>query len=347
MKTASLAVIMVAVLSVAALAVSPTNVAPVKESVVAGIAHPTGRVGGETIETATVIAGLPYSDAGNTCEFVDDYDESCPYTGSVAPDCVYSFTAGADMLVDIFLCMSTYDTKVFVYEDAHTPGFPLACIDDNDDCAEFNTYMWQSWLTEVAFYAGHTYYIVVDGYGGDCGDYILDIYEVEACVVECPLGAVPEGEVDCYPDYVDDFNGGPGSIPPAYSYIDCAQNLVICGTSGVYPFGATTYKDADWYVLPLVESATVTIGVEAEFGALLGFVDTETISFMEYTTTPRCTYAEVSHFYAEPGEAVIYVSTDAWDLGYACGSDYYLTIDGCPITPVEETSWGSIKALYR
>ncbi len=183
MKTAGLAVIMVVVLGVVALAVSPTNVAPMKNSVVSGVPHPTGRVGGETIETATVIAGLPFSDAGNTCEFVHDYDESCPYAGSTSPDCVYSFAAGADMLVDIFLCMSTYDTKVFVYEDVYTPGIPLACIDDSYDCEEFNTYMYQSWLTEVALYAGHTYYIVVDGYGGDCGDYILDIYEVEVCAV--------------------------------------------------------------------------------------------------------------------------------------------------------------------
>jgi len=122
---------------------------------------------------------------------------------------------------------------------------------------------------------------------------------------------------------------------------------VICGTSGVFPFGANTYRDTDWYVLPLAEGATVTIGIEAEFSALLGFVDMEAMVLMEYTMPPTCTYATVSHVYAEAGDAVIFVSTDAWDLSFDCGSDYYLTIDGCPIVAVEEASWGSIKALYR
>ncbi len=347
MRIAYLAVIMVVALSMVALAVSPTAVAPVKQSVVSGVAHPTGRIGGETIAEATVIAALPYTDAGNTCAAIDDYDEVCPYTGSTSPDVVYSFAPSADVVVDVFLCMSSYDTKVYVYEDVHTPGAPYACVDDNASCGDFNTYMYQSWITELTFYAGHTYYIVVDGYGGDCGDYVLDVYEVELCVVECPDGSLLEGEVDCYTDYVDDYNGGLNSSPPVYSYVDCAENIVICGTSGVFPFASTTYRDTDWYVLSLDQDATVTIGVEAEFGALFGFVDMAAGAFYESATTASCNYATLSHSYVGPVDAVIFVSTDAWDLSYVCGSDYYLTIDGCPITPVEESSWGSIKALYR
>lgn len=347
MKVAYYAVIMIVALSMVALAVSPTAVAPVKQNVVSGIAHPTGRVGGEDIATATVIPGLAFMDAGNTCGYIDNYDEVCPYTGSTSPDVVYSYTPAADVVVDIFLCMSMYDTKVYVYEDVHTPGVPYACVDDNAACGDYNTYMYQSWITELTLYAGHTYYIVVDGYGGDCGDYVLEMYEVEECVVDCPPDALLEGEPDCYPDYVDNYNGGLNSTPNVYSYVDCDQNIVICGTSGVFPFGGTTYRDTDWYVLPLTEGATVTIGIEAEFGALLGFVDLAAGAFYEYITTPSCTYATVSHIYAAAGDAVIFVSTDAWDLGYVCGSDYYLTIDGCPVVAVEEQSWGSIKALYR
>ena len=38
----------------------------------------------------------------------------------------------------------------------------------------------------------------------------------------------------------------------------------------------------------------------------------------------------------------------SWDPQYECGSNYYLTIDGYECTsPVRETSWGSIKSLYR
>ena len=347
MKVAYLAVIMIVALSMVALAVSPTAVAPVKQSVVSGVAHPTGRVGGETIASATVIAGLPFSDAGNTCVAIDDYDEVCPYTGSTSPDLVYSFAPGVDVIVDVFLCMSMYDTKVYVYEDVHTPGAPYACVDDASACGDFNTYMYQSWITELTLYAGHTYYIVVDGYGGDCGDYVLDMYEVEECVVECPPGAVLEGEVDCYPNYVDDYNGGLNSNPNVFSYLDCAQNLIVCGTTGVYDFNGLSYRDTDWYILPITEGATITIGVEAEVGALFGFVDLSTGYLLEYTTTPSCTYSTVTHVYADAADAAFVVLPDSWDPGYLCGSDYYLTIDGCPIVAVEESSWGSIKALYR
>ncbi len=348
MKVAYLAVVMIVALSMVALAVSPTNVAPIKPNVVSGVAHPTGRPGGETIATATVIPALPFSDAGNTCDFVDDYDEVCPYTGSTSPDCVYAFTPGADVMVDIFLCMSMYDTKVFVYEDAHTPGAPYACNDDNGACGDYNTYMYQSWLTEIAFYAGHTYYIVIDGYGGDCGNYVVDVYEVEPCVVECPPESLLEGEVDCYPNYVDDFNGGLNSTPPVYSHVDCDnETIVICGTSGVFPFASTTYRDTDWYMLDVEVAGTITIGVEAEFGALMGFVDLAGGAFYVSTTTPSCTYATLS--YSVPvGPTVVFVSTDSWNTDYVCGSDYYLTIEGYECTSaVEEASWGSIKALYR
>lgn len=352
MRFASFAVVLVLALSVCALAATPTAVMPEKDSVVQGVAIGGGRVGGETIETATVIPGLPFTDAGNTCVFINDYDEICPYSGSTSPDCVYAFTPAADVLVDMFLCMSSYDTKIYVYENTYTPTLPYACNDDNSACGDFNTYLYQSWLADVMLYAGNTYYIVIDGYGGDCGDYILDVYQVEECVVECPPEALYEGEPDCYPDYVDVTNAGCNEVPEMYTMVDCSNTtIVICGTSGVYPFGGSNYRDTDWYMLTLDEPATVTIGVEAEFGALLGFVDITlgcaNAAFYSYITTPKCTYATVS--YALPaGQTPVFVSTEAWDTSYVCGSDYYLTIDGYQCTsPVEETTWGSIKSLYR
>ncbi len=350
MRFASLAVLLVVAISVCAIAT--TNVMPEKQSVVSGVNIPDGRVGGETIATATVIPGLPYTDAGNTCVFVDDYDEVCPYSGSTSPDCVYAFTPAVDVTVDMFLCMSSYDTKIYVYEGMETPGAPYACNDDNGDCSNFNTYLYQSWLSEITLFAGNTYYIVIDGYGGGCGDYIFDMYEVEECVVECPTGALDEGEVDCYTNYEDMYNGGCNSSPEVYSMVDCSNDqIVICGTSGVFDYNGVSYRDTDWYMLTLDEPQTVTIGVEAEFGALFGFVDITAgcanAAFYSSMTTPKCTYATVT--YTLPaGQTPVFVSTDAWDLGYTCGSVYYLTIDGYQCTnPVEETTWGSIKALYR
>ena len=54
------------------------------------------RQGGDTIEDATVIPGLPFSITGTTRGFISGYDEECPISGGLAPDVVYSFSPEAD-----------------------------------------------------------------------------------------------------------------------------------------------------------------------------------------------------------------------------------------------------------
>ena len=143
-----------------------------------GVPTPGGRVGGETIETATVIASLPYNDADNSCMYADHYDEACPYTGSMAGDAVYAYTPMCDGLVNITLCNgSDYDTKLFVYQDMHTPGNPYACNDD--ECPGY-----VSELMNLQLALGHTYYIVVDGWSSSCGNYIIDMWGDEASPAE-------------------------------------------------------------------------------------------------------------------------------------------------------------------
>ena len=69
--------------------------------------HPFG--GGEYIPTAKVIPGVPYSDAGNTCNALNNYEFPCGLTG--APDVVYSYTPAADECIWISLCRgTTYDS---------------------------------------------------------------------------------------------------------------------------------------------------------------------------------------------------------------------------------------------
>jgi hypothetical protein len=151
--------------------------------------------GGDVCEQATVIPGIPYNNTGTTAGYTNDYDEVCNYTGSTAPDVVYSYTPEADICVTITLCVgiTDYDTKLYVYEDvcqAPDDGQdPYACNDD--DCqSPVYPYNYQSALYELILYAGHTYYIVVDGYGSDYGNYTIDITE---CVI--PTGACCIAEV--------------------------------------------------------------------------------------------------------------------------------------------------------
>jgi hypothetical protein len=131
------------------------------------------RVGGEDIASAVAISSLPFNDTGNTCSFADDYDEICPFNATGSADVVYSYTPASDEFITIDLCASSYDTKVYVYENSASPGSPYACNDDA--CGDDG---FKSQIPGISLTNGNTYYIVVDGYGGDCGNYTLDIFSI-------------------------------------------------------------------------------------------------------------------------------------------------------------------------
>ena len=137
----------------------------------------TVNVGGDTIGSATVISGLPFSDTGNTCGYASNYEScigcfTCPYTGTGGRDVVYRITPISNITVDIDLCASFYDTKVYVGDGGATPI--VACNDDA--CGSGLPGAWQSRIEGADLLAGHTYYIFVDGFGApDCGNYVLDV----------------------------------------------------------------------------------------------------------------------------------------------------------------------------
>jgi len=136
------------------------------------------REGGEDIANAVPISGLPFNDTGFTCDNIDDYDVACPgYGESDAPDVVYSYTPTWGEIITIDLCGSLYDTKIFVYEA--TAGNVVACDDDfypfGDACGSY-----VSKVEDLHLLGGQTYYIVIDGWSGDCGEYELSITGVPA-----------------------------------------------------------------------------------------------------------------------------------------------------------------------
>ncbi len=187
MKTMSIMAVLA--LSTGALAVDLGNQAPVKPATVTPENIPVDRQGGDTLADAFVIPGLPFTDTGTTAGFTNDYDEACPYTGSTSPDVAYAFTPPNDLAIDVDLCDSGYDTKVFMYDSALNL---VACNDDfyfGPPCFSYSSKLDGVWLT-----AGETYFIVIDGYGGSFGDYVVDVAEHPDCVLTCPSDGVPEGE---------------------------------------------------------------------------------------------------------------------------------------------------------
>ena len=328
---------------------SPGNSAeiPDKESQPTGMPTYEGRVEGETIETAFEIQWFPFTDSVDTCPFLDDYDEACPYTGSTSPDVVYRYDCQYPRTIEIDLCSSSYDTKVYVYENEYTPGSPHACNDDYPGCGPLG---YQSRLM-TGLHGGNTYYIVIDGYWGDCGEYQLHIEEFLPCV-SCPPGAVVETEPECIDPTNDVDNGGCNSDPPVFQVIDPSEDTIdLCGTSGTYDVSGQDYRDTDWFQIDLTQTSEMTFRCIANFDVRIGFVDGRegcegVFGFYSYVDGFTCYVSQLTET-LPAGTWWLWVGPTGF-TGVECGKLYHCEISGyTPVTPVEGTSWSTVKALFR
>ena len=144
-----------------------------------------------------MIESIPYTVTGSTMDFNDDYDEDCPddpnSQESEAPDVVYVLSPANDIVVDVDLCGSTFDTKVYLYENEignlASTSTGSACDDDFYGSAgcfgseENSGVSWVSKINDAMLIGGNTYYVVVDGWSGnDYGDYTLTISEPDHLV---------------------------------------------------------------------------------------------------------------------------------------------------------------------
>jgi hypothetical protein len=355
----SLALVFLLVLSGSALANGPSLSNTIdlaaeqarKDAQVFGVPNPEVQVGGEDVATAANIPAIPYSDSGNTCAYLNDYDEICPYTGSTSPDVVYKYSPAADISLTVSLCNTlAYDTKLYIYENS--AGNLLAC---NDDAGCGYSFGYSSELECVAMTAGNTYYIVIDGYGGDCGDYILDITECTPCVVDCPAGSFAEGEPSggCADDYTDNYNGGCNSVPPVFQAVPCpagSPTVTICGGMGGFSYFGSSYRDTDWYELDAAYNTSgVTACVTGEYETVLGYITPADCAFIsafdDYIITPECVQGCIN---VPAGNYWIFVGVSAFGPTVGC-HDYVLEISGydCGPISVEPSTWGQVKNQYR
>ena len=302
------------------------------------------RQGGDTVFDATAIGGLPFSDAGTTAGYADDYTEACPYTGSTSPDVVYSLV-GTGGAVDVDLCGSSYDTKVFMYDE----GLNLvACNDDfyfDDVCG-----VYVSKLEGVVLGDG-TYYIVIDGYGGDFGDYLLNVEGFSPCVVECPDGAVLEGEPPLMDGYVDMYNGGCNT--DAVNPLDFTQVLSpgdFCGIAGWYD---GTTRDTDWFVITLSEYGYVTWTCDAEqptyMFELLNMPDCPNVAVGQLFTAGPCLPAVMTVYGAPGSDVFLWAGPTTYSApGGFIGNEYdYVCNFDTGVVATEDATWSQLKSMYR
>jgi len=254
MKT-MLALTLVALLLAPSLALDLGTERPAKPP----IQHPhqpgePDRQGGDVIADAVPLTLPAANITGSTVGYTDDYDEVCPYTQSTSPDVVYSLNHAHDAHVTIDMLGSTYDTKIYVYDETMDL---VACNDDF-----YPDYV--SRIENLELFADVTYYLIIDGYGGDAGDYVLNIVEFCAPVILCPPGAELEGEPELVDGYEDSHNGGCQYPEFGYNFGTITQQI-FCGVSGWFfaPGGGQT-RDIDYFEVILPESGVLEITADAE-----------------------------------------------------------------------------------
>ncbi len=319
--------------------------------------NPEGhKQGGDTVDDAVPIGGLPYTITGTTEGFVNDYDVMCPY-GSNSPDVVYSFTPAADILLTVDLCGSSYDTKIYIYD----PDFILmGCNDDfyfpGDPCGDYT-----SKLEDVTLPGGITYYIVVDGYGGYFGEYVLTVSEGEECFVYCPADAVAEGEPPLGDGYDDQYNVGCGGHPPVFQSIDWTNDedgvppfdgtAWLCGKSGWFIFDGLALRDTDWFSVFALETGQMEATLEPEHPCLLikvAPIDCEEAS-PELNVPADCGEPGTLVFPVTAGEEIwLWVGPSDF-FGPVTEFTYFLTVSNnmFDVVSSEDKTWGGVKALYR
>jgi len=185
--------------------------------------YTSSRQGGEDISTATVIPGMPFADTGRTTDAINDYDEACTQT-STSPDVVYSYTPAVSEVMDINLCASSYMTKMYIYR-TNTDTL-VACNQFDISCTNP-----RSFLHNVELVGGAVHYIVIDGYNGQSGEYIV--------AAETRLPVVETNRHPCLAD------NGNGILVLAYKYQaqdDTAAFWQSSGDDGSFWYGAVYWS---------------------------------------------------------------------------------------------------------
>jgi hypothetical protein len=277
---------------------------------------------------------------GTTAGYNDDYDEVCPYSTSTSPDVVYTFTPAAAAAINVDLFGSAYDTKVYMYDEN------LALVACNDDFYSDYT----SFLENVPVVAGVQYFIVVDGYGGDFGDYLINVDEFIPCMLECPGDGVLEGEPPLMNDYIDNWNGAcnTDTVNPPFQPMGAGN---FCGVSGFYLANGGNSRDTDWFTLTIPAEGVIEFTGDAELATFmfeLGPQDCNSVGVLQNVQIGPCTPATMVVTGA-PGSTVwfwvgptTFASPDGSDV---YEYDYVINVSG--IVATEDHTLSHVKSLFE
>ena len=297
------------------------------------------RQGGDTVADAVMVALPVINMTGTTAGYNDDYDEICPW-GSSSPDVVYTFIPDYDMSINVNTLGSAYDTKVYIYDE---DLYLVAC---NDDFWPDYT----SFLENVPVMGGARYFLIIDGYTGAFGDYLLNITEYAPCELECPQFAEPEGEPPLAVGYEDTYNGGcSDGGTGGWQYWDSPE---LCGVSGFYLNQGSNFRDTDWFEIPIGPDGYLEIEGDAELQTHmleLGPQDCDSVGVFQQMLIGPCNPATMT-IIGEPG-SIVWFWVGPTSFESPDGSDVYeytyVLINHTNVVAVEEHTWSEVKSLFR
>lgn len=296
--------------------------------------------GGDDPFSAVTITGLPFASTGSTSGLTDQFDLVCPFTGSTSPDAWYTITPAAEVALDISLCESGYDCKLYVLDASFTE---VACNDDA--CSSSSGGGFRSLLEGVVLDGGSQYYIVVDGWSGAFGAYDISVAEgeiPEPCILECDGTA--EGEVcDDSGAAVDTINPGCNVTTGDPIFFDVACGDTVCGEA--WGLGGT--RDTDWYRLPAQGSSTeINYTATAEFASAAFYLganpDCGALAIVADLSSDPCDTGALTVAVEGTSETWYFMGFNDFDglecgVGGLLGNDYILTWDcGAAVFPCPE-----------
>lgn len=310
------------------------------------------RVGGDTFDTALPFDAVPFTDTRSTIGYADDYDEFCGISVGTAPDVVYAFTPPASGWYRFDLCGSSYDTKLYIYDEARSL---VACNDDFDVNAEEGTpCSLNARIADFFCAAGAVHYVVVDGFEASAGDYTLTVSSWTHCDVVPDGAAAAEGEPALASGQVDEFNRGcNGAGEPVYATItgDAAGVAAVALRHGWRDAG---FRDFDEFRLTAGPTGSIHVEYESELESRIRIRTTTDCLDWESADTAvvvPCGSAVLNAVITPGTDFVISIMPmqymPAW--GFAPAEfDGMLRVTGLAVgVPTEGTSWGTIKGMFR